>query len=68
MCGQVDHALGFMGLEQFGHARSVGHVHADMGVVGVVSLAGQPGFLQRGAVVVVVVIDADNGVATLKQS
>ncbi len=65
---QVNHTLGFMALKQFGHTGAVDHVHADMDVVGVISLPSEPGFFQSWIVIIVMVVDADNGVAAFKQA
>jgi len=58
---QVDHASGGF------HRLAVGKVNAQVGVIGVSGVTREPRFLDRRIIVVVMVVDADDGVAAFEQ-
>ncbi len=65
--GEVDDALGLVSGKGRFDSAAIGEVDAQMGIAGVLGVAGQPRFLDNRIVVVVVVVDADDCIAALKQ-
>lgn len=66
--GEVHHALRLVLCETVLHGLPVGQVDAQVGVVGVVGVTRQLRFLDGRIVIVVVVVDADDGVATVQKA
>ena len=66
--GKVDNALGFVRSKNGFNSLAVGQIDAQVGVVGVIGMPGQTCFFDGGVVIVVVVVDTYDGVATLKES
>lgn len=64
---EVDDTLRPMGIKDRFNGAAIGEIDAQVGVFMVLSVAGQPRFLYSRIVIVVVVIDAYDRIATLKQ-
>ena len=64
---EIDHTLRLMILEGLFDSFAVGDIDAQMGVTGVARVAREAGFLYCRVVVIVVVVYADDRIATLQQ-
>lgn len=66
--GQVDDGAETVFGEEVGHAASIGKVEADEGEAGAALELGEAGVFEGGVVVVVEVVEADDGVAAVEQA
>ncbi len=66
--GEVDDTLWLMGGEALLHGVAVTQVDVQVRVVGMTGMPSQAGLFQGRVVVVVMVVNTDDGIATFKQS
>jgi len=66
--GEVDYALGLVRGKGFFYGATVSQVDAQVCVVDVIGMPGQSRFFDCGVVIIVVIVNANNRVAALKQT
>lgn len=65
---EIDHTLGLVGSEASFHRLAIGKIDTQVSVIGMIGISRHPCLLNSRVVVVVVVINANDNIATSQQS